>query len=80
MRKELRRIVVTRSLVVKDSGPSPSVAPMPSVSSSNNTNSSHSSAVVDSQMPRVQTSIEWPSLNVPVSPTTRDIKKDFPVR
>ena len=80
MRKELRRIVVTRSLVVMDSGPSPSTAPMPSVSKRSNTNSSHSSALVDSQIPRVHTSIEWPSANVPCWPITRDMKNDFPER
>ena len=79
MRKELRRMVVTRSLVVKDSDPSPSTAPIPSVSSSSNANSSHSRAVVDSQIPRVHASIECPSLNAG-SPTTREMKKDFPER
>ena len=63
-----------------DSGLSPSMVLIPSVSSNNNTNSSHSSAIVDSQIPRVHTFIEWPSLNVLILPIKCDMKKDFPER
>ena len=73
-------MVATSNLVVNDSGPSPSTAPMPSVSSRSRRKSPQSRAVVESQIPRVHGSMECPSRNAPGWPTTRERKKDLPER
>ena len=79
-KRELTRTVLTNIFVTMGFEPLSPTIPIPSVSSSSNTNSSHSRATVDSQIPRVHASIEWPTLNEPGLLTIREMKYDLPVR